>query len=206
MPEGPLQRVNGQIAGDDDRDRIEDGTVHVLGRCQDDFVQVIALAFAQRQFAVDVFHHHHGAVNDDAEIDGANGEQVGGDIVRVQNDEGEQQRQRNGERDDHRRAEADQEEDQDDQHQHHAAQQVVFHRVGGELHQFAAVVVGVDLDVLGQDVLVELLGLCLDAFQHILRLLAAPHQDDAFDRIIVLLEAELAQARGVADAAPRRCP
>ena len=44
-------------------------------------------------------------------------------------------------------AEADQEEDQDDQHQHHTAQQIGLDGVGGELHQFAAIVIGMDLDV-----------------------------------------------------------
>ena len=44
---------------------------------------------AQRQLAIDVFHHDNRAVDDDAEVDGSDGEQVGGAIVRVQNNEGE---------------------------------------------------------------------------------------------------------------------
>ena len=47
-------------------------------------MQVVFLAFAQAQLAVDVFHHHHRAVNDDAEINRADGEQVGGYAARVQ--------------------------------------------------------------------------------------------------------------------------
>ena len=46
---------------------------------------------------------------------------------------------------------------------------------------------------------IQLLGLRFDAFQHILRLFAAPHHDDAFDGIIRFVEAELAQARRVSD-------
>ena len=76
-------------------------------------------------------------------------------------DEGEQQRQRDGQRNDDGGAEADQEEDQDDQHQHHAAEQICLHRVGGELHQVAAIVEGMDFDVGRQDLPVELFGLSL---------------------------------------------
>ena len=51
----------------------------------------------------------------------------------------------------------------------------------------------------GRTLFVQLLGLGLDAFQHVLRLLAHAHQDDAFHRLVVLLKAELAEARRVAD-------
>ena len=114
---------------------------------------------------------------------------------RVQKDEREQQRQRNGERHNDGRAHAHQERHQHHQHQHHAQQQVVLHGVDGQLHQVAAVVVGTHLHVGRQDVFVQLLGLGLDALEDVLRLLAAAHHDDAFDRVIGLVEAELAQAR-----------
>ena len=50
---------------------------------------------------------------------------------------------------------------------------------------------------------VELLRLRFDPLQHILGLLAGAQQDDAFDRVVLLLEAELAQARSDADRRPR---
>ena len=103
------------------------------------------MAFAQGEFAVDVLDHDHGAVDDDAEIDGADGKQIRGDVVRVKHDEGEEQRERNGEGDDDGGAEADQEENQDDQNQDHAAKQVGFDRVGGEVDELAAIVVGMNL-------------------------------------------------------------
>ena len=46
---------------------------------------------------------------------------------------------------------------------------------------------------------IQLLGLRFNALQHILRLLAAPHHDDALDGIICFVEAEFAQAWGVSD-------
>ena len=162
-------------------------------------MQVVALAFARAQLAEDVLHHHQRAVDENSEVDGADGKQVGRDSSRMQKDEREQQRQRNGERDDDRGANAHQKRHQHDKDQSHAQQHVVLDRVDGQLHQIAAVVVGTHLYVRRQDVFVQLLGLRFDALQHILRLLAAPHHDDAFDGVIRLVEAEFAQARSVPD-------
>ena len=47
--------------------------------------------------------------------------------------------------------------------------------------------------------LIQLLGFFFDALEHVLRLLATSHHDDAFDGIILLVEAEFAQPRGAAD-------
>jgi hypothetical protein len=54
------------------------------------------LALAQAEFTVDVLDHDDGAVNDDAEVDGPDGEQIGGFAGRVEKNEGEEQRERNG--------------------------------------------------------------------------------------------------------------
>ncbi len=126
-------------------------------------VKFVLLPVARGQLAVDVFHHHHRAVDDDSEIDGADGKQVRRDAAPVQENERKQQAQRNGESDDDRRAHADQEKDQDDQDQAHAEQQVVLHRVDGHLHQVAAVVVGPDFHVMRQQVAVDLRGLLFHA-------------------------------------------
>ena len=56
-----------------------------------------------------------------------------------------------------------------------------------------------DLHIRRQDLAVQFFRLGLDAFQDILRLLASQHQNDAFHGVIVVLEAELAQARSMAD-------
>ena len=113
--------------------------------------------------------------------------------------ESEQQAERNGERHNDRRAHAHQKENQHDQDQDHAAFEVVLDRVDGELHQVAAVVERMDLHVRRQNAIVEFLGLLFHARQDVLGLLAGQHEDDAFDPVIVLLEAEFAQARRVAD-------
>ena len=161
--------------------------------------RLYVLSFAQREFAVDVFDHHHGAVDDDSEIDGADGKQIGGNVVRMEHDEGKQKRERNGEGNNDGGAEADQEENQHNQNQHHAAKQVRFDRVGGQVDQFAAVIIRMNLDVGRQDLAVQFLGFCFNSFQDVLRLLPTQHENDAFDRIVIFLEAEFAQARRVPD-------
>ena len=52
--------------------------------------------------------------------------------------------------------------------QQHAAKQVLLHDLGRQRDQIGAVVERKDLDVLGQDLVVELFGLGLDAFQDVL--------------------------------------
>ena len=71
--------------------------------------------------------------------------------------------------------------------------------------EIAAVVVRHDLHVLRQHVVVELARLRFDALEHHLRLLAGAHEDDAFDRVVLFVEAELAEARRVADLDACRC-
>ncbi len=92
-----------------------------------------------------------------------------------------------------------QEEDQHDQHQRHPEHHVVLDRVDCEPHQVAAVVERVYLDVRRQDAMVQLLGFLLNPGEHILRLLAAQHEDHAFDRVAIFLEAEFSQAWRVSD-------
>ena len=74
-----------------------------------------------------------------------------------------------------------------------------FDRVRGQPHQIAAIVERHHFDVRRQDAVVQLFGFCFDALEHVLRLLAGEHQDDAFDGVIRLVEAEFAEARRAAD-------
>src|SRR5208337_5065347 len=89
------ERVNRQIACQDLGDRVKDWPIHILRGRENDFVQLIVLSFSQRQLTVDVLDHDNRAVDDDAEINGANGKQIGGTIVGVQNNKGKQKRERN---------------------------------------------------------------------------------------------------------------
>ena len=148
--------------------------------------QVVALPVAQAELAIDVFHHDHSPVNDDPKINRANREQVRRDVVGMQNDKREEQGERNRQRDDDRSSGADQEKDEDDQNQDHSAGEVPLHRIRGQADQLAAVVKGADLDVGRKNLTIELVGLRLHGLEHHLGLLAAAHQDDALDGILVV--------------------
>src|SRR5229473_4933782 len=87
------ERVNGEVTGDDDGDGIENGAVDVAGGGEDDFVKFVVLALAQAELTVNVLDHDDGAVNDDAEVDGTDGEEVGRFASGLQEDEGKEQRE-----------------------------------------------------------------------------------------------------------------
>ena len=57
-----------------------------------------------RQPAEDRLHHDHGGIDDQPEIDGADRQQVGGFAAQHQDDDGKEQRERNGRADDQRAA------------------------------------------------------------------------------------------------------
>src|SRR5487761_194721 len=190
--------VNGNVTGDDDRDRIENGAVHIGSRRENHFIQLVILSPAQAQFAINVLDHDQGAVDYDPKVYGANGKQIGVHSIGMQAEKRKKEREGNRESDDHRGSEAEQEKDQNDQHERHPHQQVVLDGVDGQPNQIAAVVGGVDFDVLWQDVLIEVVCFGLDSFQDVLGLLAGAHQDDAFDGVVVVHEAKFAEARRVA--------
>jgi len=75
----------------------------------------------------------------------------------------------------------------------------MFHRIDRHLHQVAPVVERPDFNVMRQEVAVDLLGLCFHSFEDVLRLLTGEHEDDAFDPVVIVLEAELSEAGSVAD-------
>ena len=108
-------------------------TAYTIGRStsaaavDDDLAQIGTRSPCRaRELAIDVLHHHHRAVDEDAEVDRADGEQVRRNVPEVEADEREQQR----------RAESSiatispdanvvEEEDQHDDDEQDAAQQVV---------------------------------------------------------------------------------
>jgi hypothetical protein len=113
VPGRPGQDIDRQEAGHDHRDGIEQRPIHLRRRVPDDLPDVERRSLAQRDLAEDVFHHHHRAIHQDAEIDRADGQQVGRGVLQVETDEREQQRQRNGGGDDQAGAKIVEEEDQD---------------------------------------------------------------------------------------------
>ncbi len=193
------ERIDREVPGNDHRHRIEDRAVHILRGPHDHIHQVVAGALPLAQLAEDVLHHHQGSVNQDPEIDGSNGKKVRRHSLGVQKDEREQQGERDGERHDDRRPQAHEEAHQHDEDEDHPHHHVVLDRVDGELDQIAAVVIGANPDIRRQNLVVELASFGLHALQHVLRLLAAAHHNDAFDSVVGLVESEFAQPRSVPD-------
>ncbi len=78
---------------------------------------------------------------------------------------------------------------------HDAAQEIVLHRARGERDQFAAIVERPNLHVLRQHAIVQLRRSWPRTFlQHGLRLLAARHEDHAFDSIVHVCRSRTAPA------------
>src|ERR1700676_980182 len=200
---GASESVDGKVTGDDDGDGIENGAVDVAGGGENHFVELVSLSMTEAELAVNVLDHDDGAVNDDAEVDGADGEKVGGFTGGVKKDEGEEQGERDGKSGDDGGADADQEKDEHDEDEDHAANEVPFDGIGGHADQVAAVVERADFHVRGKNVAIEVCGFLLNGLQNRLRLFAAAHEDDAFDGVIVFLGAGLktenAEAGRVAD-------
>ena len=91
LPRRTAKRVDRKITGNDHRNGIKDGPVHVASGRQDHFCEVVFLPSAKTQLAVDVLHHHDGAVNDDPEVDGADGKEIRGFAGEMQKNESEEQ-------------------------------------------------------------------------------------------------------------------
>ena len=113
-----LQRKNWNVGGNDDQHRKQSGAADFVGGVDDDLAP---LAFGHVfsvfcQTVHDVFHHNHRTVHNDAEVHGAQAEQVGWHAHDFEAQEGGQQSQWNDQ--DHRQAGA-QVGQEDVQHQGH---------------------------------------------------------------------------------------
>ncbi len=98
----------------------------------------------------------------------------------------EQQRERDGQRHDQRAAGVPQKHEENDRHQQNALGQVVEHRVGGEVHQVAAVEKWNNLHARRQDVFIQFLDLVVNGIQGRIRIGALSQQHDAFHHVAVV--------------------
>ncbi len=207
----PGQREQRQEGRNDDRRGEEDRTRDVGGRAEDS----VALHAEQRlvghmlgfrdrrrlrQAAEDRLHHDDGGIDDQAEIDRADRQQVRRFPAQHQDDDGEEQRERNGGADDQRAAQIAEEDPLQQHDQQYADHHVVQHGVGGELDQVAAIVDALDAHAGRQNAgIVDGLNELVDALDGRRALLAAPHQDDALHDVVGLVEPGNAEARLLAD-------
>jgi hypothetical protein len=125
------------------------------------------------------------AVDDDAEVDRAHGEQVRRQAAQLEIDERHQQRERDEDGDDERRAQVEQEDEEHEGDQQAALEEVVAHGVQRRAHQLGAIVERIDRRLVVGEALVHLLDRRPEARQHRRRVLVAPHEHDALDRVVV---------------------
>src|SRR3984885_8232833 len=149
---------------------------------------------------VDIFHHDHGGIDNDAEIDRAERQQVGVFALQHQNDDGEKQRERNVGADDDGAAQIAEKHPLNDENQQAAEDQVVQHRVRGDPDQEASIVVGNDLDARRQAaVAVELYDLGLDFRNDVVGVLGSSHHHDGGGDVVIVISAPNAEPRPKTD-------
>ena len=154
-----------------------------------------------RQHPHDVLDHHHGAFHDHAEVERAQRQQIRRNVPQVEADGGEQQRERNGQRDDQRAADIAQEDEQDHRNQDDAFGQVVHHRAGGQMQEVAAVEERNDLHAGRKNVIVQLLHLGVDRLERGIRVGALPQQHDARHHVVVVEDLPVRAVNGPAELA-----
>ena len=84
---GSGQHVNRKVAGYDNGDGVKDRPLDIVRGGANHLEQVPSLDLPRGDFAEDVLHHDNRAIDDDSEVDGADGEQVCRDVAPVQADE-----------------------------------------------------------------------------------------------------------------------
>ena len=146
--------------------------------------------------AHNVFDQHDGAFHDHAEIQSAQGQQVGGNVPEVQTNGGKQEGKRNGYGHDEGAANVPQKQKQNDQHQDHAFGEIVQDGVGRVVDQITAIKKRDDRDSRRQDMLVEFLHFLMDALDRGLGGRAFPQQHDAGDDIVVVDDLSILAVNG----------
>src|SRR5262249_41267855 len=135
-------------------------------------------------------HHDDGRVDDDAEVDCAERQQIGVFALHDQDDDRKEQCKGNVDADDDGAAQLTQEDPLDKEHQKTAEDQVVQHRVRGDAHQRAAVVEGNDLDTRRKAAVgIEFLNRGLHLRDDGVGVLGPPHHYDCGDHVIVVIPA-----------------
>ncbi len=120
------------------------GLANLLGGGEVGFAGVV-------EMANDVFDDDNGAIDDHAEVERAEGEEVCWDVSEVEADGGKEQSERHGEGDNDGAARVAKEEKEDDDDEEDAFGEVVQDGVGGVVEEVAAIEEGNDFDAGGKD-------------------------------------------------------
>src|SRR5260221_5818112 len=154
--------------------------------------------------SIDIFHHDHGGIDDDAEIDRAERQEIRIFSAQHQDDDGEEKRERNVGADDDGAPEIDQEYPLNEENQQTAKDEIVQNRLRGHSDQRAAIVIRNDLDPGGQaSVAIEPGDFGLNARNDVVGMLGPPHHDDRRRDVIIVIPARDSKPRHVTDRDPR---
>ena len=192
-----LQGEQREVRGHDDEQRKEDRPLHLDRGAPNGLVdrRRTRHPLPLVQSAKDVLDHDQIAVDDDAEVDRAEAEQVGGDLHRVHARERKQQRQRDGDRGQQRRPDAAQRERQHHDDDDERLGQRAGDRPQRVRDQIGAVVDPDDPDALRQPVRVEIVDRVVNGAQDLAGILPAPHEHGALDAADAIVQAEDAGLR-----------
>ncbi len=200
LPLHPLHRVEGEEGGEQDRLREEDGLAHLGDRLGDGGPQRAHLVAALLQDAQEVLGHHHGRIDDDAEIDRSHGDQIGGDAAEIEEEEGAEERQRHDRGDDERRTPV-AEPEKEDEHQKNEADplgHVLAHGVESAFDELRPIVVGDDLHPRRQLVAVDLLDLRPHPGEHLQSVFPLAQEDGPLNDVVLVGGVEAHQGEELA--------
>ena len=139
-------------------------------------------------------------IDNNAEIDRADGQKVRVRPHQHQNDNAEKQRERNVGADNNGAAQVAEKDPLDEENQQTTEDEIVQDRVGGDGHQRAAVVIGNELDARRQaSIAVELVDLGLDARHYVIGMKSAVHDNDRQGNVVIMIAAGNTEPRPKAD-------
>ncbi len=143
-----------------------------------------------------VFDEDHRRIDDDAEIDGADGQEIGVLPHQNEDDHTEEQRERDVHADDDGAAQITKENPLDQEHEQAAEHQVVQHRMGRDRNQRSPIIIRNELHPRRQcSIGIHFLDSRLDAGQHIVGMQRAVHHHDRQRHIVVMILARDAKSR-----------
>ena len=143
---------------------------------------LVRLALAAPQ---DRLRHHDRAIDDDAEVDRAERQEIGRNLRQVHQDEGRHQGERYGEADDQRAARTAEEQYQRDEDEADALHDRLRDPIDGRVNEIGAVDIRHDPNVVGGKSLIEFLDLGVDAVDHPRRVVAFKQQDRSLDGVVL---------------------
>ena len=159
-----------------------------------------AFFWSLRQMPVDVLHHDYRCVDDQAEVDRADREQVGRFAAQRHDDDGKEQGKWDCGGNDDRAAQVTEKDPLYGEDQHDAEDQVMEHGLRGDRDELTAIVNLLEPDAGREDPgRVDFLYFCLDAADGRQALFAAPHQYNSLDDVVVLVLPDNAETGLISD-------